>query len=91
MWAISPDVDLFRLLPSSPHKEVSDAEIDAWRNASLPTFNRQVVFFFTPLPRCSTSIPHSLAIESQLANLHPSDVSENTFVLSFTFSLYLHY
>jgi hypothetical protein len=58
-FVVHHDADLFRLLPSSPNHEVSDAEIDAWREASLPTFN-------------------SLAIESQLANLPPSDVSENT-------------
>ena len=48
MRALSPDVNLFRLLPSSPHKEVSITEIDAWRDASLPTFNRQAIFFLCP-------------------------------------------
>ncbi|KIM38886.1 hypothetical protein M413DRAFT_419870 [Hebeloma cylindrosporum] len=56
-FMIHHDVDLFRLLPSSPHKEVSDAEIDAWRNASLPTFNRQVILFLHPAGSLVLSMP----------------------------------
>ncbi|KAF8884732.1 hypothetical protein CPB84DRAFT_1734273 [Gymnopilus junonius] len=53
------DVDIFRLLPSSSNDLISNADLVAWREASLPTFN-------------------SMAVESQLANLPPDDVSENT-------------
>ncbi|PPQ65809.1 hypothetical protein CVT26_000394 [Gymnopilus dilepis] len=55
------DVDIFRLLPAKFDEVPSTADLAAWREASIPTFN-------------------SMAVESQLANLPPADVSENTLV-----------
>ena len=37
---LSPDANIFRLLPPSPNGVTSESEIAAWRESSLPTFNR---------------------------------------------------
>ncbi|KAF8965598.1 hypothetical protein BDZ97DRAFT_1811431 [Flammula alnicola] len=40
---IHHDVDIFHLLPSSPNKEILNADLAAWREVSLPTFNSLAV------------------------------------------------
>ncbi|KAJ6464382.1 hypothetical protein C8R45DRAFT_1174511 [Mycena sanguinolenta] len=67
------DSELFRLIPPGPQKP-SINEVHAWRNKTLPTFNRRVLAL--PL------FDQLHAIESQIPNLDPDLVSENIITLN---------